>query len=395
MDTDRLRQSFALVAAHGGDEVVLYFYSHLFASAPEARPLFPVAMTGQRDRLLGALSRIVSQVDDLDDLVPFLRGLGRDHRKFGAQPAHYDLVGASLLATLEHFAGDAWTPELAADWAGAYALAAKVMTEAALEDEHHHPAWWDGEVVTAQRRGTDVTMLRVAVKPELSWTPGQSLSVQCDAIPRVWRYLTPANAPRADGTADFHVRAVDGGLLSTYLVRRGRPGLRLRLGPPVGVLTLDAGSPRDVLLLAGSTGLSPLLAICEQVAAANDSLRQSYDEVAGQGAAAPACRVHLIFGARWSHDLYARPELDALAAARPWLTITYTVSDDPRPPGPGTGLYERGTVAETAAREDFSGRDVYVCGSPGMVQSVTRMLADRGVPPGQVRTENFGSGRND
>jgi NAD(P)H-flavin reductase/hemoglobin-like flavoprotein len=389
MDTDRLKRSFGLVAAHGGDEVVLYFYSRLFASAPEARALFPVAMTAQRDRLLNALVRIVSQVDDLDALVPFLRGLGRDHRKFGAQPAHYALVGAALLATLEHFAGDAWTPELAADWAGAYALAAKVMTEAAEEDEQRHPAWWDGEVVSAQRRGTDVTVLRVAVKPELAWAPGQSVSVQCDAIPRVWRYLSPANVPRPDGSADFHVRAVDGGLLSTYLVRQARPGLQLRLGPPVGALALDISSPRDVMLLAGSSGLAPLLAICEQVAAANGSLRQSYDELAGQGAVAPACRVHLIFGARWSQDLYARHELGGMAAAWPWLSVTYAVSDDPRPPSPDTGPYERGTVAEVASRESFSGRDVYVCGSPGMVRSVTQMLAGRGVPSGQVHAEDF------
>src|SRR5688572_21828984 len=105
MDTARLRASFAKVAS-AGDEAPLYFYSHLFLSHPETRAMFPVSMMRQRDRLFAALGRVVTNVDDLDALVPMLQQLGHDHRKFGTLADHYPAVGSSLLATLEHFAGD-------------------------------------------------------------------------------------------------------------------------------------------------------------------------------------------------------------------------------------------------------------------------------------------------
>ena len=117
MDIPAMRANFAKAAATG-DEAPLYFYSHLFLSHPETRALFPVSMAHQRDRLFNALGDVVHYVDDLDRLVPILQALGRDHRKFGTVAEHYPAVGASLLATLQHF-DDAWTADLAQDWTAA------------------------------------------------------------------------------------------------------------------------------------------------------------------------------------------------------------------------------------------------------------------------------------
>src|SRR4029453_14383129 len=111
MDPTRLQDSFAQVAA-AGDEVPLYFYSHLFLTHPETRAMFPVSMAAQRDRLVGALLRVVGNVHQGEAVVPFLQQLGRDHRKFGVDDEHYGWVGTSLLATLRHFLGEDWTPEL-------------------------------------------------------------------------------------------------------------------------------------------------------------------------------------------------------------------------------------------------------------------------------------------
>ena len=102
--------------------------------------MFPVSMAGQRDKLLNALGRIVPDVSSHDTLLPFLRGLGRDHRKFGTVAEHYPAVGASLIATLKHFNGPSWTEDLAQDWTEAYGVIAQVMTDAAAEDEARNPA---------------------------------------------------------------------------------------------------------------------------------------------------------------------------------------------------------------------------------------------------------------
>lgn len=325
-------------------------------------------MAGQRDRLLNALGHIVSEVSSRDALVPFLQGLGRDHRKFGAVAAHYPAVGASLLATLAHFSGPEWTEDLARDWTDAYTLIAQVMTDAAAEDETTHPAWWGATVVGIERRSMDVTVLRVAPDAPLHYVPGQSVAVEYESRPRVWRFYSPANAPRLDGTIDFHVRVIDGGFVSVSLARFAGVGSRLRLGAPVGTLRLDTTSPRDVVLAAGSTGLAPLKAMIEQAA----SLPQPP-------------RTHLVFGARTAADLYDLPDLEKMAVQWPWLTVTPGVSADSRYRG------ETGTVADIVGRRvPVNGQDAYICGSPAMVAATADRLRLLGMPQNHIYLEDYG-----
>jgi NAD(P)H-flavin reductase/hemoglobin-like flavoprotein len=371
LDAQRLKDSFAEVAKHGGDQVVLFFYADLFWRAPETRDMFPVSMAAQRDRLLGALARIVSDVDNVDALVPYLRGLGRDHRKFGTLAEHYGVVGVSLLTTLAHFAGDAWTEEVAADWKAAYTLVAQVMMDAAEEERDSLP-WWDATVISHERRSMDISVLRVAPLHRLPYAPGQSVAVESELCPRTWRFLSMANAPREDGTVDFHVRIIDGGALSGALARKSRPGSRLRLGPPVGSLTLGTGTGRDILMVAGSTGLAPLKALIEQVA----------------GLAVPR-QVHLFFGAAGPEDLYDLPDLEKMAAQYQWLTLTHGVSCDPED-SPGYAG-ERGMITDVVSRHGpWQNHDAYVCGSTAMVQATARRLASHGVPGNQIHIEDFG-----
>ena len=71
MDAAALKESWAIVAK-SGDEVPLYFYSHLFLSHPELRELFPISMAAQRDKLVTALGTIVSNVDKVEEVKPFI-----------------------------------------------------------------------------------------------------------------------------------------------------------------------------------------------------------------------------------------------------------------------------------------------------------------------------------
>src|SRR3954453_13011218 len=186
-----MRASFAKAAAHG-DQVPLWFYSHLFLSHPETREMFPVSMAHQRDRLFAALGEVVARVDDLDALVPIVQQLGREQRRFGPVAAHFPAVGASLLATLEHF-DDEWTPELAKSWSEAYDVVAPVMFEAA-EAAAERPAWWEAEVVAHERRTIDVSVLRLRPRARYDYAAGQSVSLETDLRPKLWRYYSPANA---------------------------------------------------------------------------------------------------------------------------------------------------------------------------------------------------------
>lgn len=372
MDVTRLKDSWKKVASYG-DEVPLFFYSTLFLTHPETRPLFPVSMAGQRDRLVGALGRIVSDVDRVDELMPFLQNLGRDHRKFAVVAEHYPAVGQALLHTLAHFLGEEWKPELAEDWNEAYGLVSKVMIEAAEQAAHTSPPWWQARIMKHERRTADVAVISVQPEYELDYTPGQSLAVESQLRPNVWRYYTPANAPRRNGTIDFHIRLVGGGPLSTALVQGVQTGDTLRLGSPVGDrLTLKGH--RDVLMIAGGTGIAPFKAMLEQMRTE-----------AAEGLASR--RAHLFVGAPYARDHYDYPELHAMTRECPWLRVVPCVSREPVRPGA-----EAGDAIDVAMRYGpWSQEDVYVCGSPEMVSGTMQRLEEAGVPRDRTRFEDFDS----
>jgi NAD(P)H-flavin reductase/hemoglobin-like flavoprotein len=373
MDVAALQDSWETVAK-SGDEVPLYFYSHLFLSHPELRELFPIGMSGQRDRLVTALGQIVSNVHQIDQVVGFIQQLGRDHRRFSVVASHYDAVGASLLATLRQFLGASWTDSLAADWAAAYGLVAKTMVEAAEQDEEKAPAWWMADVMSVERRTTDVGIVQLKPHEQFPYEPGQSMAVEVPQRPRLWRYFSPANAPRPDGSLELHVQIVDGGQVSPAVVRSLRSGDTVKLGRAVGrMFTLPASDQRDLLLVAGGTGLSPFRALLEQ-----------FDIRYQQTGSAP--RVHLFHGARMPWNLYARDEMSRLTASRPWFDYTEVVSDDPTFPG------DRGQVGSTAAARGFwQGRLTMVCGSPRMVQNTLSELTSAGASTTDIRSEELGN----
>jgi NAD(P)H-flavin reductase/hemoglobin-like flavoprotein len=361
VDVSRLRESFSQVARYG-DELPLYFYSRLFLNYPETREMFPVSLAVQRDHLLEALKRIVAWADRPDDLTSFLKDLGVAHRRFEARPGHFEAVGSTLLATLEHFCGDGWTPEVASDWTDAYQLVASVMTGAMTEDEQENPAWWDAAILSSDWRSYDISVVHARVRQPLSWKAGQSVPVEVESRPRLWRYYSVACPPREDKILEFHVRIIDGGMVSLAFAAL-QPGAALRLGPPSGVLTLGAEDDRDLLMVAGSTGLAPLKAMLTEL---SRTRKQPH--------------VSLFFGARNEDGLYDLPALRKLEAEHDWLTVIPLVSG-------ASGIAD--AVAEGGS---WSGHEAYIAGPAEMVRAVSGRLAVAGMPQDHVHVEDFGWG---
>ena len=131
-DARLLKESLGLVAPVA-DQLVADFYDRLFAEHPGVRPLFPAVMEPQQEKLLKALIALVTHYETPEALLPALTAMGRNHVRYGAELEHYAAVGQILLATLESYAGDAWTPELAGAWERMYTFAAGTMTQAAAE----------------------------------------------------------------------------------------------------------------------------------------------------------------------------------------------------------------------------------------------------------------------
>lgn len=357
MDVAGLQASFRHVEA-AGDDAVLYFYEDLHVKHPATRKMFPVATSEQRRHFLAALKHIVAGVADPPALAGYLRELGVRHRKFGTLAAHYEPVGQSFLATLEHFCADVWTPELRNDWADAYGFIARVMQEAAAADEAVNPPSWAGIVTARTWHPPGVAVLSVRTEPRLHYLPGQAAEISIGSRAKLWRWYCIACPPRDDGTLEFHIR--NKGPVSQALMI-AEPGTRLLLGPPGGNLAYrDTG--RDILICAQSTGIAPALAII------------------GHLAARPGPRVHLLYGGGRSDDLYMWPGLEKMRAALPWLNLTPVVPGN----GPGT------LAAAILASGPWDDRDAYAAGPSEAIAGVTAALAGTGMPGNQVAAEDFG-----
>jgi NAD(P)H-flavin reductase/hemoglobin-like flavoprotein len=361
-----LKESWTLVEEHQ-ERLASYFYARMFLSNPQLRDLFPVQMDVQRARLLGAIVTAVQSVDDPERFDEYLRSLGRDHRKFHVTPEQYDIVGDSLMEALRTFAGGEWSPEYDQAWRDAYAMIARKMILAA-EDDADNPPYWHAEVLYHERRSRDIAVLTARPLQHVDYRAGQYFSVECKYQPRLWRVYSAANAPRKDGSIDFHVRAVGAGWVSSALVRRTRPGDMIRIAAPMGSMTLDRRSTRDIVCVAGGTGLAPIKALIEELTRYN---RTRW--------------VHVFFGARDRDDLYDLPALNRLAGAYPWLSVVPACSEDVEYPG------EQGNINEVVARYGpWQDHDFFVSGGPSMVRSTLRTLAEMQVPAMRIRYDAFG-----
>ena len=342
-----------------------YFYAQLFAMDNEIRAMFPAAMDVQRRRFFEGLSYVAAaerSQADRDRLVPYLQELGRAHRKFGVRERHYEVFRRALIATLRRFAAPRWNETAKHAWETAFNHAAAIMIEGAESDAAESPAWWIATVTGMDLRGPDVAVLTLQPEQPLTYLPGQHISVQTPHWPRLWRTYSIANAPHPDGLLRLHVRAISGGLVSPVLVHQVKAGDPLVLGTPAGAMIADTQSDRDVLCLAGGTGLAPIKAIIEALIRAPDPGRHR--------------EIVLYHGARRHQDLYDLPALQEMEVAYPWLQVIPAVSGEPA--RDYDVMY--GTVPELAAKATWAERDIYISGPDPMILRTAQVLRERGAP---------------
>ncbi|MEU9508572.1 FAD-binding oxidoreductase [Micromonospora sp. NPDC048170] len=306
------------------------------------------------------LEQLIASRGDLAGRRAGLAVLGRLYRRFGLYPYHSTVVAAALVDTVRQFAGASWEPELAGYWEAGCRRAMRLAERAAgaLGDGPHVTV---GEVEACEAAADGVAVLTVRPVRRLRYVPGQAMPVCTPRLAGQWRWYSPANAPRPDGTVEFHVRAVPVGVVSPLLVGGVAPGELLWLGPAFDVgLSLESAGDADLLLAAGGTGLAPLRALVEQVAASPTRRR-----------------VTLVVGARTLPDLYDAVALDKLQQAhRDWLTVVLAFSDD--------GEVEpaaQGDLLSVALRHHRPGQEFYVCGSPQLIEAARRRLPAAGVAP--------------
>lgn len=212
----------------------------------------------------------------------------------------------------------------------------------------------------------DIKHVRLALSKPFDFSPGQYATLQF--APQYARsYSMAAGASRDE--ADFHIRLVPGGKVTSYVATKLKIGDTVRLNGPLGTAYLRRKSDAPIICVAGGTGLAPMLSILYGIAEAD--MRNP---------------VHLYFGARSPRDVYGVGWLDELRERLPNLTY-HVVVDSPDP----TGKYRTGVVTR-AVDEDWtnlSGWRAYVAGAPVMVDAASLLLRDKGIVPEHIHADAF------
>jgi ferredoxin-NADP reductase len=199
---------------------------------------------------------------------------------------------------------------------------------------------------------------------------GQHLDVRLTADDgyQAQRSYSIGSAP-GDGVA-LTVERLDDGEVSPYLVDEAREGDRLEVrGPIGGYFVWDGDEPEPVLLVAGGSGVVPLMAMARQRARI--------------GSTTP---MRLVYSSRSWEDVIYREEPETLG-----LDVVHTLTRE-RPPG-WTGYsrrLDRDLLAEVAWPASESPR-VYVCGSTRFVDAAADGLLELGYDAAWIRTERFGA----
>jgi predicted ferric reductase len=149
-------------------------------------------------------------------------------------------------------------------------------------------------------------------------------------------------------------------------LQRIKPGTRIFLEGPYGILSGAIRTHEKVLLIAGGIGITPLRALFEVLPVRRGDMALLYR--------APS-NASVVFKKELTRIAEVRgAKLDFVTGSRD----QFAFNDDPLSPG---GLW--------AAYPDVRERDVYLCGSPLMMATVEKSLRDIGVPHGQIHLERF------
>jgi ferredoxin-NADP reductase len=236
--------------------------------------------------------------------------------------------------------------------------------------------WQLGTVAELNQETPKVASLVMDVADWPGHLAGQHVDVRLTADDgyQAQRSYSIASAPE-DRRVTITVERLDDGEVSPYLVGEVRAGDKIELrGPIGGYFVWKADDQRPLLLIAGGSGVVPLMAMLRHRAAA--------------GAKTPT---RLLYSSRSYEDVIYREELERLATAGDGLSVAHALTRA-QPQG-WTGYarrIDRAMLAEVGWPKDRM-PVVFICGPTAMVESAAGLLVEMGYDPASVKTERFGA----
>jgi ferredoxin-NADP reductase len=236
-------------------------------------------------------------------------------------------------------------------------------------------AWQRASVLDLIQETPRVKSLVLAVPGWEGHRAGQHIDVRLTAEDgyQTERSYSIASAP-AEPRVTITVEQLDDGEVSPYLTEELRPGDELELrGPIGGWFTWRPADGGPLLLVAGGSGIAPLMAMIRQRAAVHS--------------AAP---VRLLYSSRAYDEIIYREELDRRLKAEGDLAVAHTLTRSQPPGWQGYGRRIDRAMLEEVAWAPEERPLVFICGPTPLVESVATTCVEMGYAPERVKTERFG-----
>ncbi|MDA2890072.1 FAD-binding oxidoreductase [Mycolicibacterium sp. BiH015] len=236
------------------------------------------------------------------------------------------------------------------------------------DDNAAHLVTGQGVVTQVELISATTAILRVDISSlgAIDFRAGQFAQLRVPGTD-VWRNYSYAHPSDGRTELEFLIRLLPDGVMSNYLRGPAKAGDAIAVRCSKGKFFLRPIA-RPVVLVAGGTGLSAILAMAQSMPAD------------------PGVPVHLLYGVTSVEDLCKRQELDDLVRRNPGLAVKIAVA---RPDPAWDGV--TGVVTDLLEPDMFvdGSADVYLCGPPAMVEGTRHWLESNGIHDVGVFYEKF------
>jgi toluene monooxygenase electron transfer component len=245
------------------------------------------------------------------------------------------------------------------------------------------PQYCDGVIESIRSLNDDVRDFRVTLERPMSFQAGQFACIQTPSV-LGYRAYSMVNFD-SDEVRELHfvVKRKPGGAFSSELFDGSIDGAKARVFGPLGKAVFNPDEGRNLLCLAGGSGIAGMMAILRHADLLNYFQTRS---------------VHVFFGVRSARDVFYLDELVDLVERNPdglsvWIALSdEDASDDLRNSRPQL-RFDTGFVHEVMAREmkdRYENVAAFVAGPPPMVDSALRVLIiDGRLPASDIRYDKF------
>lgn len=243
------------------------------------------------------------------------------------------------------------------------------------------PLWAGGTIQALRNLTHDVIAVEVGLSEPLSFNAGQFMVMEVPDV-RGARGYSMVNHAAKTNTLEFVIKNKPGGCVSEWLFGDDRRGARIRLFGPLGVATFHPGMDKNLLCIAGGTGIAGIMSILGR--ACKDEYFKDH-------------KGDVFFGVRAPKDAFYLDDLSEFKEKFPSsLDITVAFSDEPADDAfrkkYGAIHFNEGFVHEVAGNRmqgRFENIVAYLAGPPPAVDASIRLLIMSRVSAGNIKYDKF------